>query len=70
MAGLGLGTGDFNFGEKHQFPQIPAPGENCRAISVASRLVSPHFDRCFSPGQNLDPARGDRQASAGPWPEK
>lgn len=64
MAGLGLGIADFTFGKNYQFPQIPAPVEKCRLILMASRSASPHFDRCFSPGQNLDPARGDHKAAA------
>jgi hypothetical protein len=66
MAGLGLGIGDLNLGKKYQFPQIPAPVENCRLILIASRPTSPHFDRCFSPDLNLDPTGGDRQVPAGP----
>ena len=68
MAGLGLGTVDFIFGKKYQFPQIPAPVEKRRLILMTARPASPHFDRCFSPGQNLDPAGGDRQAFGLFWP--
>jgi hypothetical protein len=69
MAGLGLGIADFIFGKKYQFPQIPAPVEKCRSILMTARPASPHFDRCFSPGQNLDPAEAIARplASAGPW---
>ena len=62
MAGSGLGMADFMFGKKYQFPQIPAPVEKRRLILMAARPVSPHFDRCFSPGQNLDSAGGDRRS--------
>jgi hypothetical protein len=73
MAGSGLGIADFMFGKKYQFPQIPASVEKRRLILMAARPVSPHFDRCFSPGQNLGPAGGDRRsllAHCWPLPEK